>query len=197
MNKAYIFVLGGTSTITLSIFLFILAPRIQVRAIDKAAISAQRPYTADELHGRKVYIENGCIYCHSQQVRDPSVGADAAFGWGRPSLPSDYIYDNPHLLGTMRTGPDLSNIGSRQPSRIWQHLHLYNPRGLVEWSIMPDFSFLYETITATDSPKEGAIKVPGEKDQWIVPSESAENLVSYLMSLQRDRDPVRASELSK
>ena len=86
MNKAYIFVLGGTSTITLSIFLFVLAPRIQVAAVDKEAISAQLPYTEAELKGRKTYIENGCVYCHSQQVRDPVAGADKHFGWGRASL---------------------------------------------------------------------------------------------------------------
>lgn len=197
MNKAYIFVLGGTSTITLSIFLFVLAPRIQVSAIDKDAVSAQAPYTENELKGRATYIENGCIYCHSQQVRDPVAGADKHFGWGRASLPSDYIYDKPHLLGTMRTGPDLSNIGSRQPSREWHHLHLYNPRSLVEWSIMPGFSFMYELVTAGASPKAGAIQVPGKTDQWIVPSEEAENLVSYMMSLKRDREPMKASEVGQ
>lgn len=197
MNKAYIFVLGGTSTITLSIFLFILVPRIQVAVIDKDAISAQSPYTANELKGRETYIENGCVYCHSQQVRDPVAGADKQFGWGRPSLPSDYIYDKPHLLGTMRTGPDLSNIGSRQPSRDWQHLHLYSPRSLVGWSIMPSFSFLYDVVTSKESPKEGSIRLPGKTDQWLIPSEEAENLVSYLMSLKRDRDPVKASEAKK
>jgi cytochrome c oxidase cbb3-type subunit 2 len=192
MNKAYIFVLGGTSTITLSIFLFVLAPRIQVAAIDKDAVSAQRPYTEAELKGRQTYIENGCIYCHSQQVRDPSAGADKHFGWGRASLPSDYIYDKPHLLGTMRTGPDLSNIGSRQPSRDWHHLHLYNPRSLVDWSIMPGFSFLYKI---SDAAQPGAIKIPGQEAKWLVPGEKAENLVSYLMSLKRDREPMKASEV--
>lgn len=197
MNKAYIFVFGGTSTITLSIFLFVLAPRIQVSAIDKEAISAQLPYTESELKGRKSYIENGCVYCHSQQVRDPVAGADKHFGWGRPSLPSDYIYDKPHLLGTMRTGPDLSNIGTRQPSLDWQHLHLYNPRSLVDWSIMPGFPFMYEVVTSTDSPKSGAIRIPGKIDQWLIPGEEAENLVSYLMSLKRDREPMKASEVKQ
>ncbi len=195
MNKAYIFVLGGTSTITLSIFLFVLAPRIQVSAIDKEAVSAQLPYTEMELRGRNSYIENGCVYCHSQQVRDPVAGADKQFGWGRPSLPSDYIYDKPHLLGTMRTGPDLSNIGTRQPSRDWHHLHLYAPRGLVEWSIMPGFPFMYEVVTSADSPKSGAIRIPSKTDQWIVPGDEAESLVSYLMSLKRDREPMKASEV--
>lgn len=197
MKKAYIFVFGGTSTIALSIFIFVLIPRIQVAQIDKEAVSAQKPYTENELKGRETYIENGCIYCHSQQVRDPVAGADQHFGWGRPSLPSDYIYDKPHLLGTMRTGPDLSNIGSRQPSREWHHLHLYNPRSLVEWSIMPGFSFLYEVVSAKESPKAGAIRKPGQSDQWIVPSEQAENLVSYLLSLKRDRQPMKASEVAQ
>ena len=188
------FVFGGISTITLSIFLFVLAPRIQVAEINEEAISAQSPYTESELKGRHTYVENGCIYCHSQQVRDPSAGADQHFGWGRPSLPSDYIYDKPHLLGTMRTGPDLSNIGSRQPSRDWHHLHLYNPRSLVEWSIMPGFSFLYKVETSSESPQAGALRIPGKENQWLVPSQEAEDLVSYLMSLKRDRDPVKASE---
>lgn len=194
MNKAYIFVLGSTSTITLSIFLFFLVPRIQVSAINREAISAQSPYSEQELRGRKSYIDNGCIYCHSQQVRDPAAGADKEFGWGRASLPSDYIYDKPHLLGTMRTGPDLSNIGSRQPSRDWHHLHFYDPRLLVEWSIMPGFPFLYKVETSAESPQPGAIRIPGKSEQWLIPHEEAEDLVAYLMSLKRDRDPVKASE---
>lgn len=197
MNKAYIFVFGSTSTIALSIFLFVLIPRMQVTEINNESMSAQAPYTEAELRGRHVYIENGCVYCHSQQVRDPVAGADKHFGWGRPSLPSDYIYDKPHLLGTMRTGPDLSNIGSRQPSRDWHHLHLYNPRALVDWSIMPGFSFLYDIISSKESPKDGAIRVPGADDKWIVPHEEAEDLVSYLKSLKRDREPMKASEAAK
>src|SRR5690606_5174762 len=97
----------------------------------------------------------------------------------------------------MRTGPDLSNIGSRQPSRDWQHLHLYAPRSLVEWSIMPSFSFLYELVSSTESPNPKAIRVPGKTDQWIIPSDDAENLVLYLMSLKRDRDPIKASEVQQ
>lgn len=190
MNKAYIFVFGGTSTITLSIFLFVLAPRIQIADIDTKQVSAQAPYTDLQLKGREVYIENGCIYCHSQQVRSPVAGADRFFGWGRPSIPSDYIYDKPHLLGTMRTGPDLSNIGSRQPSSDWHHLHFYNPRLLVSWSIMPDFSFLYEERTSTEKPTETAIKIPGKDDKWIIPKANAEALVAYMLSLQRNREPV-------
>lgn len=191
MNKAFLFAFGSTSTIALSAFIFVLLPRLQVIDIDEAQISAQAPYTYEESLGRKAYVEYGCIYCHSQQVRDPSVGADEVFGWGRPSLPSDYIYDKPHLMGTMRTGPDLSNIGSRQPSRDWHHLHLNDPRSVVSWSIMPDHSFLYEKVKSFKSPRKNAIKIPGGNDEWIIPSEKAENIVLYLQSLKRDQEPVK------
>lgn len=197
MNKAYIFVFGGTSTIALSAFLFVLLPRLQVETLNNEAISAQSPYTEEELAGRKVYIEQGCVYCHTQQVRDPVAGADRHFGWGRASIPSDYIYDKPHLLGTMRTGPDLSNIGSRQPSRDWQHLHMYDPRILVKWSIMPGFPFLYKVISSPNKPQRQAISIPGETDKWILPTPAAENLVLYLMSLKRDRDPIKAEEAQR
>lgn len=195
MNKAYIFVFGGTSTIALSIFLFVLAPRIEVSSVNQARMSAQTPYTPFQLEGREVYIENGCVYCHSQQVRDPSAGADKYFGWGRASLPSDYIYDKPHLLGTMRTGPDLSNIGSRQPSRDWQMLHLYNPRMLVSWSIMPRFPFFFDVVTADEAPSDKAVRLPGDDKKWIVPHREAEALVAYLLCLKRDRAPMKAPEV--
>src|SRR3954453_3889068 len=67
--------------------------------------------------GRKVYMANGCVYCHSQQVRPEYAASDIDRKWGtRRSAPRDYIFDRPALLGKMRVGPDLSNIGKRAPS---------------------------------------------------------------------------------
>jgi cbb3-type cytochrome oxidase cytochrome c subunit len=66
--------------------------------------------------GRQVYQANGCVYCHSRWVRPDYSGADLERKWGeRRSAPRDYIFDRPVLLGKMRTGPDLSNIGRRAP----------------------------------------------------------------------------------
>lgn len=194
MKKAYLFVLGGSGTLLLSAFLFVLLPRLQASQVQQAGVSAQLPYNETQARGREVYIEYGCIYCHSQQVRDPVAGADANFGWGRASLPSDYIYDKPHLLGTSRTGPDLSNIGSRQPSRDWHHLHLYDPRLLVEWSLMPGFPFLYQVVESESAPADGAIELAGQEGpkRWLLPSAEAEALVAYLASLKRDQEPVEA-----
>ena len=66
--------------------------------------------------GRKIYAANGCAYCHSQQVRPDYAGSDIDRKWGdRRSAPRDYLFDRPALLGKMRMGPDLSNIGKRAP----------------------------------------------------------------------------------
>ena len=67
--------------------------------------------------GRRVYVANGCFYCHSQQVRADYAAADIDRKWGdRRSAPRDYIFDRPALIGKMRLGPDLANIGKRAPA---------------------------------------------------------------------------------
>ena len=66
--------------------------------------------------GARVYAANGCIYCHSEQVRADYAGADIERKWGdRRSAPRDYIFDRPVFLGKMRMGQDLANIGARAP----------------------------------------------------------------------------------
>jgi cytochrome c oxidase cbb3-type subunit 2 len=68
-------------------------------------------------HGARVYAANGCIYCHSEQVRAEYAGADIERKWGdRRSAPRDYIFERPVFLGKMRMGQDLANIGARAPA---------------------------------------------------------------------------------
>ena len=67
--------------------------------------------------GRHVYAANGCIYCHSQQVRADYAGADIERKWGdRRSAPRDYIFERPVFLGKARMGQDIANIGARAPA---------------------------------------------------------------------------------
>ncbi len=67
--------------------------------------------------GARVYAANGCIYCHSQQVRADYAADDIERKWGdRRSAPRDYIFDRPVFLGKMRMGQDLANIGARAPA---------------------------------------------------------------------------------
>jgi len=67
--------------------------------------------------GAHVYAVNGCIYCHSQQVRADYAAADIERKWGnRRSAPRDYIFEQPVFLGKMRMGQDIANIGARAPA---------------------------------------------------------------------------------
>src|SRR5438874_6117582 len=75
------------------------------------------PQSGMVARGARVYAANGCIYCHSQQVRADYAGSDIDRKWGeRRSAPRDYIFERPVELGKMRMGPDLSNIGHRAPA---------------------------------------------------------------------------------
>jgi len=144
-------------------------------------------YTAEQLYGRSIYIREGCLYCHSQQVRPEGFGSDQARFWGRPSVPGDYVFDKPHLLGTMRTGPDLLNIAARQPSEQWHMLHLYDPRIVVPASIMPPFSWLFEK-KPTAAPGDIVLNLPDSlkpDGRAIVAGRDAKALVAYLLSLDR------------
>jgi cbb3-type cytochrome oxidase cytochrome c subunit len=68
--------------------------------------------------GERVYAANGCVYCHSQQVRPDYVANDIERKWGnRRSAPRDYIFERPVFLGKMRMGQDLANIGARAPAQ--------------------------------------------------------------------------------
>lgn len=96
-----------------------------------------RPRTPLENEGRKVYVNNGCTYCHTQFIRpiDWDIGAE------RIARPGDYIEDQPHLLGTERTGPDLSQEGGEHPDD-WHLAHFINPRFVRPDSLMPSWEFL-------------------------------------------------------
>jgi cytochrome c oxidase cbb3-type subunit 2 len=152
---------------------------------DLPAEPGLEPYTEEQAAGREVYVDLGCVYCHSQQPRDPSFGPDALRGWGRASTAGDYVYDYPHQLGTMRTGPDLFNIGMRQPSAEWHLAHLYQPRAVVPWSIMPSYPFLFE-VKAEAAPGDRVVIVPAPYAPGsgvVVAKPEALRLVAYLQGL--------------
>lgn len=178
---------GAMVALAVATAALVVMPYMEVRDIKPPP--GLKPYTSAELRGRAVYIANGCVYCHSQQPRDRNFGPDAERGWGRASVPGDYFYDKPHLLGSMRTGPDLFNIGARQPSKDWQLGHLYQPRAYVPDSIMPSYPFLFTVKDAKEAEKEGeqALLLPPaygpNVGQVVVPTPEALDLVRYLLAL--------------
>ena len=156
-----------------------------------------KPYSAVQLEGRQSYIANGCIYCHSQQPRDAAQAPDALRGWGRASIAADYAYDTPHLLGTMRTGPDLLNIGARQPSRDWHLGHLYAPRAYTPGSIMPAYPFMFNVRQGVAKPGEVVVNLPpayAKAGQVVVAKPEALALVEYLISLDRTYPALKAAD---
>jgi len=101
------------------------------------ATAAAHLYTPSEWRGREIYKREGCVYCHTQFVRyqDREMGEMVQAG--------DYVHETPHLLGTERTGPDLSNIGGKYPD-AWHWAHHMQPRSVKPGSLMPSFSFLQD-----------------------------------------------------
>lgn len=166
-------------------------------------LPASEPMTDIEQRGLNVFVSEGCAYCHTQQVRPIEMDEN----WGRPSAPGDYARINrqdvwrqtPAVLGSERTGPDLSNIGKRQPSEVWHFMHLYNPRSVVKESIMPSYPWLFEV---QENPPANATTVSmpegyGPENGTIVASADAKALVAYLKSLSQvsiDARPTAAQQ---
>jgi cytochrome c oxidase cbb3-type subunit 2 len=144
-----------------------------------------QPLTPEEARGRELYVAEGCSYCHTQQVRP--LLHDRVYG--RPSAPGDFAYATPQLLGTQRTGPDLANIGNRQPDETWHLLHLYNPRIVVRDSVMPGFTWYFEV---QERQEPGDIVVPVQPPhvapgKVVVATRDAMALVAYLQSLKQPK----------
>ncbi|HEY0972836.1 MAG TPA: cbb3-type cytochrome c oxidase subunit II [Gemmatimonadales bacterium] len=188
MTRISLLILGAFAIMAGAICILVLVPKAMLADIQPPP--ELQPYTAQQLVGREVYIANGCVYCHSQQVRDDAFTTDVDRGWGaRPTVPADYVYDKPHLLGTMRTGPDLINVGQRLPDPDWHLIHLYDPRALVEWSIMPSYPYLFEEkAPGAVQPDDRVVRIPGPRAPEgvvVVAKPEALALVDYLISLKR------------
>ncbi|MEO8773428.1 MAG: cbb3-type cytochrome c oxidase subunit II [Gelidibacter sp.] len=195
-HKNLVLTAGGVF-IALSILIAIL-PAFQMQRTEP--IPDEQPLTVNEREGLHVYVSENCMACHTQQVRN--IEMDKVWG-SRPSIPSDYFYSkkrldvwrqSPSLLGSERTGPDLTNIGVRQPSEDWHLLHLYNPRAVVSASVMPSYPWLFREVDSSALRKDDKViavpknlfNKPGKK---IVASDDALRLVDYLKYLKQTDMP--------
>jgi len=166
-------------------FLVALRPAIELDASTPLSLRAQSTAVA---RGRALYLAEGCGYCHSQLVRP--IFVDAAYG--RPSDPTDYADATPPLVGTERTGPDLANVGIRQPSVMWNLLHLFNPRSMVPDSVMPGFPWYFEIVDRAQAPTgpNAYVLVLGEPflppGKVALPNREALDLVAYLETLKQE-----------
>jgi cytochrome c oxidase cbb3-type subunit II len=135
--------------------------------------------------GQQVYADLGCAACHTQQVRRPDFGSDQARGWGtRQSVARDYIYQLRPQLGASRIGPDLTNFGARKSTEEALYNLLYSGS-----ATHPSYRFLFEERSVAGEVSARALKLgktaPGQE---IVPTERAQTLVTYLLSLNTGYD---------
>lgn len=196
MNRMPVIIIGA--------FLTFLSSWIGLVAYPYLELGRFMPFTSEEtgdinppplsgmaVRGQRTYASAGCVYCHSQQVRQVGYGSDLERGWGaRPTVARDYMRENPAFLGTMRTGPDLTNIGARQPTAMWHHQHLYQPGVVSPGSIMPSYRYLYRLQKIEGQRSVNAIDLlppdtPPDGYE-VVPTYEAEALVAYLLSLNRN-----------
>ena len=147
---------AGVGFLTLAVFVQGFLPAFTPESRDRKVTRAIRTelgavkwvwyeaaaYTALEERGRRVYIREGCWYCHSQYVR-PVTGEDRR--WGPVSEAGEYHGDAPHLFGTRRIGPDLSRVGLKFADG-WHYAHHWEPRLVAPDSNMPAFRWLFHQV---------------------------------------------------
>ena len=133
---------GAAALFGLALVAVLVLPAVDADADPSplAAGTRSHPDGSLEAAGRALYASEGCVYCHTQQVR--AVVTDV--GLGMVSVPGDYAYDEAVVPGLERVGPDLAHAGSRAPTddAAWLRIHLTNPRVLRPWSIMPGYDYL-------------------------------------------------------
>lgn len=174
-------------------------------------IAAVKPYTPLELHGRDVYIKEGCVSCHSQMVRPFRSETER---YGEYSKAGEFVYDHPFLWGSKRTGPDLHRLGGKYPDS-WHYNHMVEPTSMSPGSIMPPYPWLssqsidlsltpkmikamrtlgvpyeagYEAQANADLQKQAAQVVANLKKDGITAEENSEMvaLIAYLQRLGTD-----------
>jgi cytochrome c oxidase cbb3-type subunit I/II len=160
-----------------------LVPTFLVKS-NVPTIESVKPYSPLEIHGRDIYIREGCVGCHSQLVRpfrseveryDPTGGQYSKSG--------EYVYDHPFLWGSKRTGPDLHRIGGKY-SNLWHYNHMLNPGGVSAGSIMPAYPWLFEQLIDKESTNK---KIAALRTVGVPYPADYEELATAELELQAQR----------
>lgn len=129
-----ILIVGSLLVYWASMSVLVIMP---VFTLDIAPSEIWRPMTKEEEAGYRLFVENGCSYCHTQFIR----ANDWGLGAERIAQAGDYVGRSPVLMGSKRTGPDLSQEGGEHPDD-WHLAHFINPRFTSPLSVMPSFNYL-------------------------------------------------------
>lgn len=148
------------------------------------------PYEPLRLVGRDIYIREGCVGCHSQQIR---MLQSEVQRYGPYSLAGEGVYEHPFLWGSKRTGPDLARVGGVYTDN-WHRIHLRNPRDTEPASNMPAYPWLqHATVEGADVQRRmsalRSIGVPYTDEQiekapeQLVGKTEEDALIAYLQGL--------------
>lgn len=132
-------------------------------------------YTEQELRGIEIYKSEGCVYCHTQQIRHLD-SDERRYGWRLVNAPAseswEYVNDRYNFLGTKRTGPDLARVGGKYSSE-WHWAHFKDPRNMGEK--FPDRKGIYERVSIMPSFD-------------YLSDEEIKDLTAYIQTLGRNKN---------
>jgi cbb3-type cytochrome oxidase cytochrome c subunit len=160
--------LGGLIVFLLVVFVVVWLP---VHTFDPPPSPDWAPLSNQAVKGRNLFASNNCFVCHSGYSRPQDVRESLYFLYPKVSQPGDFYGSDqsPNLLGTERTGPDLSQESGWHPDD-WQYAHFYDPRFVDPLSLMPPMHSLFSdsqvkqltTFVETRSGKSGLLRYAGQ-----------------------------------
>jgi cytochrome c oxidase cbb3-type subunit 2 len=160
--------LGGLIAFFAVVFVVVWLP---IHTFDPPASADWTPLSSQAVKGRNLFASNGCYVCHSGYSRPQDVRYSLYFLYPKVSQPGDFYGgdQSPNLLGTERTGPDLSQESGWHPDD-WQRAHFYDPRFVDPMSLMPPMKSLFSdsqierliTYVQTRSGKSGLLRYAGQ-----------------------------------
>jgi cytochrome c oxidase cbb3-type subunit I/II len=156
-----------------------LVPTFLIRS-NVPTISSVKPYTPLELHGRDIYVREGCVNCHTQMVRPFRSETER---YGEYSKSGEFVYDHPFLWGSKRTGPDLHRIGGKYGDS-WHYNHMLAPDAVSTGSIMPAYPWLFEQMI---DKSQTAAKINALRTVGVPYEEGYENLANEDLDKQAKR----------
>jgi cytochrome c oxidase cbb3-type subunit I/II len=174
--------------------IFELVPAFLIKS-NVPTIEAVTPYTPLELHGRDIYIREGCVNCHTQMVRPFRSETER---YGEYSKAGEFVYDHPFLWGSKRTGPDLHRIGSKYPDS-WHYYHMLDPDQVSSGSIMPPYPWLFEDmidkeLTAGKINALRTVGVPYQPRYEEIANEDLDRQAAKIASNLKEQDGIEIAK---
>ena len=159
---------GGLLVFLAVVFMVVWLP---THTFDPPPSDDWAPLNDQAVKGRAVFAENNCFVCHSGYSRPQDVRQALYFLYPKVSQPGDFYGSDqsPNLLGTERTGPDLSQESGWHPDD-WQSAHFYDARYVDPRSLMPPMKSLFSDrqvgdltqFVETRSGKSGLLRYAGQ-----------------------------------